>query len=74
MNNSDIYNLIDELCIAMEKRRNKVDVEKLINHLNENLANPKSMAGTDKIFKGMVDNRYVRKVFFIYLFLGGNYT
>merc|ERR1712151_138457 len=45
-------------CVAAERKRTSVDVDKFINHLNENLANPKSMDGTDKIFKNMVDNKY----------------
>ena len=74
MDNSDIYSIIDELCVEQEKRRNKIDVEKLLNHLNENLANPKSMKGTDKIFKNIVDNKYVILFSLFIIFKGGNYA
>ena len=64
LEHSDIYSLIDELCVAQEKRRNKIDFQKLLDHLNENLANPKTMEGTNKIFALMVDSKIVR-IFFI---------
>jgi Ca2+-binding EF-hand superfamily protein len=61
LEHSDIYGLIDELCVAQEKRRNKIDFKTLLDHLNENLANPKTMEGTNKIFELMVDPKNVIK-------------
>lgn len=66
LEHSDIYNLIDELCVTCEKRRTKIDIQKLLEHLNENLANPKTMEGTNKIFELLVDKKIVR-IFFKFL-------
>jgi hypothetical protein len=59
LDNSDIYQCIDELCIDHEKKRTNIEFDKFLNHVNDRFANPTTMEGTTKIFNLIKDQKKV---------------
>ena len=60
----ELFHVIDDLCLEHEKKRTNLDFDKFLNHINEKMANPTTMQGTNKVFDLIKDTKKVKTLEF----------
>jgi hypothetical protein len=65
LSNSDLFQIIDNLCLEHEKKRTDLDFDEFLNHINEKINNPTTMQGTNKIFDLIRGSKIVKKTYYL---------